>query len=367
MTQIVLDKEAIAFDRSIAFFETVKQSYQKASQSYDCKYAKYFRIANQLVCLQFVGEALTQRMTRSIAHLEVPLELLPEDSKPDLTICLISEQETGFSRPAAIWEGYQWQRRGEIRGLVNDQIYTSIQWNSEALVILDKLNNLAFYWVENHDRILHCEVAAPFQALFNVWFGQRQVQLVHAATVGWESGGVLLVGKSGSGKSTTALSCLDSPLQYLSDDYSLVTPDPTPTAFSLYSTGKKNADDLERLSFLRSCMSNPDRLDREKAVYFIQELFPEKILRLCPLKATLIPRVTGQRETTLEPTLPQTGLAALVPSTIRQLGGAGKIACDLMSQTILSMPCYFLNVGTDIPQIAQVIQDFLREANHDPA
>jgi hypothetical protein len=175
MTQVVLDKQAIGIARSVAFFETVEQAYQKAAQNFGDQHSQYFDIADHLICLQFVGSALTQRMTRAIAHLEVPIEVIPDGTVPDLTICLMSERETGCARPAAVWEDYQYQRRGEIRGFVNERIYTAMQWGSEALVILDKLRNLVFYWVEDHNLIPYWESGAPFQSIFNVWLGERNV------------------------------------------------------------------------------------------------------------------------------------------------------------------------------------------------
>jgi hypothetical protein len=339
---------------SIAYFQAVYQAYQQVEAACSHVATRYFQVANAIVCLRFAGTALVPLLTRAIAHLEVP-----PVAQPDLVICLASSQDTGYPRPATAWQGYQYQKRGEVRGFVNDRIYTALHWGSGALMMVDHQQNLALYWVDDHASLPYWEIGAPLQAIFNVWLSQRRVQLVHAAAVGFAQGGALLVGKGGSGKSTTALSCLNSDLMYASDDYCLITPDPEPTAFSLYSTGKKNADDLERLPFLKSRISNPDRLDREKAVYFLQEQFPEKILCSFPLKATLIPRVTGKLETTLEATVPNAGIVALVPSTIMQLGGAGKTACDLMTAVLSQLPCYYLNVGTEIPKIATTIQAFL--------
>lgn len=359
MVQNVAERDVSnALDRAVICFDQLYDNYKQLENHGTTSVVRYFQIADRIICMRFFGQSLAALLSRAIAHLAI--EPVPQ---ADLTIYLANSSEISYPRPTFPWQGYydSYQRRGEVRGYVTDRIYTAKQWGSDALVMLDQDRNIALYWVENSDCIPYWEIGAPLQSIFNVWLSRRQIQLVHGAAVGQIDGGVLLVGKGGSGKSTTALSCLNSDLLYASDDYCLITPEPHPTVFSIYSTGKKNADDLERLPFLKSRISNPDRLDREKAVYFIQEQFPEKILRSCPLKATLIPRVTGLWETTLEPTPPEVGLASLVLSTIMQLGGAGKSACDLMTQTLSQLPCHYLNVGTDIPQIAQKIQQFLQE------
>ena len=58
-------------------------------------------------------------------------------------------------------------------------------------------------------------------------------QLVHAAAVGSEAGAVLISGKGGLGKSTTALSCLGKGLTYVGDSHVVVQLDPFPRVHSL--------------------------------------------------------------------------------------------------------------------------------------
>ena len=65
---------------------------------------------------------------------------------------------------------------------------------------------------------------------------------------------------------------LASTLYYASDDYCLLTNDPQPTVYSVYSSGKTHAADLDRLPFLRPAVSNGDRLATEKALYFLLSL-----------------------------------------------------------------------------------------------
>ena len=79
---------------------------------------------------------------------------------------------------------------------------------------------------------------------------------------------MLLAGKGGSGKSTTALVCLHSSLVYAGDDYCLLATDDGPYVFSLYSTGKLNPDDVYRFSDLAPLNKNRDHLDSKKALFF---------------------------------------------------------------------------------------------------
>lgn len=70
-------------------------------------------------------------------------------------------------------------------------------------------------------------------------------QLLHAAAIGTEEGAVLITGKGGIGKSTTALSCLQSGPYYFADNYLIVRLEPEPLVYSLYCTAKLNADHVK--------------------------------------------------------------------------------------------------------------------------
>lgn len=42
-----------------------------------------------------------------------------------------------------------------------------------------------------------------------------------------------------------------------------------------------------------------------------------------------------------------------------QLPGSGKEACQIMMQVLQQVPCYYLELGTDLEQIPQVIFDLI--------
>jgi hypothetical protein len=358
MTNELVDSEMATSTEqkdSLEFFNRVCELYQKAEASVGGCIDRFYCIGGFKIRLQFAGSALIPYMTPALAHLAIdPI------SDPDLTVCLWDSNSTNTIMPPPPWKRNHYHpKRGEIIGFNSDRIHTSFQWGAYALSLLDRDRNLGIYWVETTEQLPYWEAGSPLRTIFNVWLSQRGIQLVHGGAVGHPEGGALLVGKGGSGKSTTALACLNSDLFYASDDYSLVASEPAPTAFSIYSTGKKNADDLERLPFLAAAVSNRDRLDSEKALYFLNDHFPEKIISSFPLKAILIPRITGKSETTFTATSPAAALAALVPSTTIQLPGLGKEACQIMMKVASKVKCYYLELGTNIQQVPQAISDLL--------
>jgi hypothetical protein len=338
------------------FFNEVYDCYQKAVMNSGEAINFYYQIAHFRICLSFAGDGLIPYITPALAHLVTESTI-----NPDLTICLWDSASTQTSMPPPPWQGQHRQKRGEIWGLNNERIHTSFQWGANALSLLDYERNLGIYWVNNAELVPYWESSSPLRTILHLWLVKRDVQMVHGGAVGLEKGGVLLVGKGGSGKSTTALACLNSDLFYASDDYTLITSNPEPTAYSIYSTGKKKPDDIERLPFLKRIISNSERLGEEKALYFLYEHFSEKIIKQFPLKAIFVPRVTGKIETNLERASVIAALSSLIPSTIKQLPSTDKEACQIMTETAQKLPCYYLNLGTDIEQIPQVIYQFLNQ------
>ena len=69
------------------------------------------------------------------------------------------------------------------------------------------------------ERLSLYERGKPFRVLLSVWLHDRGVQVVHAALVARGDRGVLLPGRGGAGKTTSALTCLLAGFRYLGDDY----------------------------------------------------------------------------------------------------------------------------------------------------
>jgi hypothetical protein len=281
-------------------------------------------------------------------------------SAPALTICLWDSDSTGVEKPPPPpWSWDECTARGEVERYNDGRIHTA--FHASTLSMLDVDLDLGIYWVRDASQLTHTESGSPLLRIFHWWMRCHRKQLVHAGAVGTVEGGVLLIGKGGSGKSTTCLLCLESALLYLGDDYCLVSIDPSPYAHSLYSSGKVDAQDINRFPFLKPALSNPDRLDKEKALYFLGARFPEKIANGFPLWAILLPRVTGLPKTKLTKVSASAGLLALAPSTIFQLPGAGDQAFKVLGDLVRQVPSYTLEVGTDLSQIPNIILNLLSE------
>lgn len=342
-----------------ALFKAVYDSFKRAAKEVDASFTYNYLLGDCSIELSFASPTLAAKITPAFAH-RLALPALPA-----LTICLWDSASTGVELPPWVsglvraaqehWVGILGPR-GELEKYNAGHMRAAYLLGPEILCVLDLERNLAVYWVQDAAQVPYYESSSPLKTILNWWMSEHGRQFVHAGAVGTPDGGILLAGKGGSGKSSTVLACLGSPLKIVSDDYALVAPEPEPYVFSLYNTAKLTGQaDLERFPQLVSRIHNLDRLDEEKLVIFLREHYAEQLRAGFPIRAVMVPRVTGKPDTTIQPMAPGAALAALAATTLFQLPGSGGSALQAMASVVRRVPRYELLLGTDVAQIPQVL------------
>jgi hypothetical protein len=306
-------------------------------------------VAGGVVVLRAAGRAMLDRVAPAFAH-------LPDASgeEPDLVVQLWDSREAPESRPPLpTAEG---QPRGAVYFHAAGALKVSCQPGLEILSAYDEATGRAWFWSEGADTLPFWEASAPLRQIFHWWLSPRSVSLLHGAAVGRPDGGVLLVGRGGSGKSTSALSCLQSELLYAGDDYVAVEERARPWVHSLFSTGKLEPGHAKRLPHLPAPTIGDDAA--EKLVFYVQGRYPDRTCEGFPLRAVLAPRITGG-ETRMVPVSPAAALRALAPSTLLQLHPPDPGAFTGMARLLGSVPAYSFELGPRIEEIPAAIERFL--------
>lgn len=328
-------------------------------------------IAGRSVLVRSAGPEMLERLTRTFTHLASS-----DEGEPDLTIHFWDSASGSTSQPPVPDVGDPEQHQpGAFFYYSDDRLRAGYQLGTSgdprvieayphaappSLSVLDAERGEAWYWVSDAHRIPYWEEATAIRFLLDWWMRERGIHQVHAGAVGMAEGGVLMVGKSGSGKSTSTLACLESDLLYAGDDYVGVGVEPEPYVHSLYSSGKVMPDHVRRLPFLLPAVSNSDQVGEEKAVVYVHEEWPLAITSGFPLKALLAPRVTpGLVESRIVEISRLEGLAAFAPSTVFQMHTRAKQSLAAMSRLLEHVPCYRLELGSDIPSIPRAVEDLL--------
>ncbi|NUM36221.1 MAG: serine kinase [Candidatus Brocadiae bacterium] len=333
-----------------SYFEKVCLAFQDAAKKAEAIYEYYYKIAEHSICLRFAGESLVPLMTHAFKHLQTQTV-----SKPDLTLCLWDRELTKTDLPPTNFCRSEYY--ASKPGLEKTSIYSAWQPDYAILSILSCEENLGFYCIPQAKSLPYFETAAPLRLLFHWWMQERGIQLIHSGCVGKQNKGILFAGKGGSGKSTTTLACLLHGMDYLGDDYVLVSHKDA-TVYSLYNSGKIHADNIHRLPSLLPLVKNADKLNQEKAIVFLYDFFPAQILYSLPLHAILMPKITGQKATAIKKASATSALMALGPSTIFQMAGAGEKALGALVQLVQKTPVFSLELSTEAAEIAQFLDAF---------
>lgn len=318
-------------------------------------------VAGYHVRLQCAGASLTPALLPALQHLSPPAA--PAHAEPDVTLQVWDTTSTGVVLPAPPFTHGDYKRYGHRAVAYAGSVALMHAPSAGMLFAYDRSVHQGVFCAADAERLSIYERAAPLQTLFHWALVDFGWHIVHAAAVGGPQGGVLLVGKTGAGKSTTALSCLgQGNIRLLSDDKCLVRMDPTPQAVALFSSGKLKSDMLEWLPHFRPMLSGwDDNSKADKGLVFLHPAFADSLIQTFPIKALVLPRVTGTARASVYPITPIQVFRELGPSTVIWLPGAEGENLHVAAEMVRRLPCYRIELATSPQANIGVIQDLLRQ------
>ena len=324
----------------------VMASFTAAADASGRSSARRHEMAGAPIVLNFAGTEVRDVLGSAFEHLATPSE--NGSSRPELTVHLwdsASNASPPPPRPAtpndfAVGAMFHFHD-GPLRGVYEP--------GTEALSILDLDSGLAWYWVRDIAKVPYWDRASPMRQVLFWWLRSRRYLQVHGSAVGTSNGGVLMVGRRGSGKSVTSLSVLGSTLLFAADDYSAVSMDEPHRIASIYSAGKLVPEQGEKLlPHLMPLVSNPDRLEGGESSALYAPALREPDHEGLPAPGD--PRANGARNTARVADRRHSAhgrFAALAPSTILQLRTANQEELTVMSELVKRVPSYGIELGTD--------------------
>jgi hypothetical protein len=289
----------------------------------------------------------------------------PDQKEAPLRIYIGVGHEIGVMKRLSSWVGTG----------VSNGIYESCEASGNTL-LFDHASQLWAFWSPAHvdahvwlaslDFLPPWEFGAPLKALLHWMCGEAGLQLIHGGAVGRETGGVLLAGPGGAGKSTTALACLGSGLKYLADDYCLIEPGSPPVAHQLYADAKLRPENLHRFEKLRANFAWEPDVAGAKPLMFLNDAWRDHMALRLPLQAIVMPHVSGAADTTWKRGSSAAAWRALAPSTMWQLPARKRETFESISSLSRSLPVYELHVGTNLRTIPGAIESVLADAAANP-
>lgn len=334
------------------YFDELKTRFDSASAGIHTTHS--YALGRQCMEVRIAGSALESILTRAFAHLP------PAASSPTLIVRCWDGAETGLPLPPPPWSWPRSAILGSVPlpdGAEPYRVTLTPDGNSVMLYRADTAEG--FLWARRAAQLETQHHCSPLLRIIHWWSRDRGLTLVHAGCVGRGNAGVLLVGPSGSGKSSTSILCAQAGMRYLSDDYCVISREPGRTAFCLYSTGKLHAHQSARVARLAD---NPYRgyEPGAKDVFFMHETCPEQIALQLEIRAIVVPRVTGEPDTRMLPASPAEALRALAPSTLFQVApGDSHGVLRVLAELVRSVPCRRLELGTRFETVAPCVQALL--------
>jgi hypothetical protein len=311
-------------------------------------------VAGHRVRMLFAGPALIPVIEPAFDHLVVQHH---EHDTPSLTVRVWDATSTGVGPvpmpPDAMHHGESGPRyHGEEDGIV-------VHAADATLSVVEVGTRTALHYFPDANDVLWYQEAAPLKDVVHAWAGWHDLRLIHAAAVGHPDGGVLIAGAAGAGKSTTSLACMGAGLGYAGDDYVLVDVKRA-FVYSLYSSAKLEWDNLDRYPELfRPANSRADA----KALAFLARDAAERVAPGFPLRAVLLPTITGRAETRALPTTAARALLGLAPSTLLQMPGHNQVSLGAMSRLVERVPAFRLELGTNLSAIPDVVEAVLTDVS----
>lgn len=333
------------------YFQELHSQFRRAVEAGPKPMVRHFRIGPFRAKFHFASQELAEALTPPFAHLETA----PAQAY-DICVGFWDSRRSGVALNPPRWTEIQ----GSRLGLHGDGHHIQYDFGTEVLNAFRAEDGLGLFWVKDAREIFFSEKVCPARSIFHWLSEDNALQLIHGGAVGDRQGGAILVGRGGAGKSTSCTAALKSDLFFLGDDYCLVDTGKSPKVYSLYASTKVNPDMVGRFPHLAACRMPATGVPDEKPSFLIHDSFKDRLLRELPLKAILMPRVTGRPETRVLPAGAMQGLHALAPSTLFQSTGLGGSSLKKMAELSRRVPCFFLEPGTDLDGIPVAIGNLLK-------
>jgi len=354
---MVLDQDSF---KGTTTFEVMKAAFEQAMKRHpDSLHESFHTFAGQSVRMRVVGRELARHIGRPFSHLRTH-EAVPVTSQ--LTIDLWDENETDI--------------RCQVGSTNSDPAWTVVtamspdgrfvgQQLPNTLTCFDRRGKRLIGSIAWSDQIFIYDRGKPLARPLLEWHNDQNVQVIHAGLVSWNGQGILFAGKSGSGKSTTALACLCAGFNFLSEDYVGLQhlQDGSFIGHSLYNSVFLETDHLARFPGLIPYVINGRPPHEEKSVIILSQVFPERLERVVPIQVLVLTGVVGASESRIRPAAKGEALLALGPNSLLRMPSRGIADFHKLAQLVERVPSYWLELGRDLESITRRVEELVIEAS----
>lgn len=338
------------------FYESVYRSTDAVFNSNPRIEIRRLSVSGMTIECRFAGVALIPAVIPALKH-------LIEDSRkgiPTYRIDIWDSESTHMEFPVAPCGIDDISVRGELPGFISARFEAAFFTHARMLTLIDHDRKHGIVCLASRSNIPAFELACPLRGILSWILRRNGSAMVHAASVGTRDGFVLIGGKSGAGKSSTALRALVGGLFYMGDDICAIScRNNIPTVHGIYSSGKTVRSDLKSFPSLAGSVHSHFEDSYEKEVYFFHDRFRSQLPKSGEIKAVIIPHQDPSLAIGFQRMSIARALSVICSSTKNLLPDAGNETFHVLSAILHRSPCFRFDLGDDPSLIADALFDFI--------
>jgi hypothetical protein len=341
-----------------ADFDSMLAAAERAATLHPGKvHVSHYVIADRLVTVRLIGDALGSKLTRAISHLRVA----DVDREPDLRIDMWDGCETRVAAPGCMPRGEEGSAgRTDVSAGGRFVLFEQARTRS----VLDRVEKRIAGWVVAANQLSQYELGRPWHSELLLWQHDCGLQPLHAGFIERDGIGVLLAGPGGSGKSTTSLSCMQEGWSYLADDYVSVEQNGQRViGYGAYNSAHLDPAHLQRFPRLVPGAIHGRLAREDKSLVLASDLRNVRLAGKAELRVIAFPRVVDRPESRWYPASKAEALLRIAPSSLLLLPYVqlGHSAFKTMSEVVMQLPTCWLDVGRDLAQLPQAVAGMAAE------
>jgi len=310
--------------------------------------------------ISFFEDSLIQKIMPALAHIT---DRIPLENNLQYQIFMLDGTTLQSSLPKIVDIKNKYIFRGDIENFCTEQYQISYLVHPKMICSIDHFNKIGIVVAQDTKLIPRFITASPLKEIFSWVLSKNKSLLIHAAAVGNQDGAVLLIGKSGAGKSSTAIRCLLNGLDFYGDDVVGISTDPTPTVHSIYASAKIYQKDLKNYKGL----ALPDAMGylspNEKAIFYLHQNFQAQLNSCAPIRA-ILHVVQSDGSTQISPTSVANALNTVGSTTATLFPYFDKTQTTQLLALFKKVPCFKFELGNRPDQISLILTQFLETVAH---
>jgi len=342
-----------------AFFETLKKlviEAQRNQQStlYDLD------LAHISVHLNFFGNELSRILLPALSHIT---RSSTASQQPEYRIHVLDATAINSPFPAIEDIVNKFIFRGDIENFSSPQYQIAYLIHPKIICAVDHFNKIGIVIAQDSKRIPTFITASPFKEIFNWIMLNNQRSLIHAAAVGNQDGAVLLTGKSGAGKSVTAIRCLFDGFDFYGDDIVGISNSHKPVVHAIFASAKIFQKDCPTIAGLEKYYHLNNISPNNKEVFFLEEHFKRQLPLQSSIKA-ILHIVQSDGEAAISPTSVANVLNIVGSTSFSIFPYFHQNHTIQLISLFKSLPCFKFELGNQVDNIAPSLRRFLKSMVH---